>query len=46
MSDENGFEIQYPDAIPLNELFSVVEEHAACRGEIVKLRKIVDDRSY
>jgi Bardet-Biedl syndrome 9 protein len=39
-------EITYPDAIPLNELFSVVDEHVGCRGEILRLKKTLDDRSY
>jgi len=30
----DDFEISYPDAIPLNELFSLIDEHFAYRKEI------------
>ncbi|TNV72525.1 hypothetical protein FGO68_gene9026 [Halteria grandinella] len=43
---KSELQITYPDAIPLNELFTVIDEHAAYRGEILRLKKVLDDRSY
>lgn len=38
-SKESGFEISYPDAIPLPELFQFIDEHHHYRLELIKLRK-------
>ena len=40
------FEITYPDAIPLNELFAVIDDHFAHRKELQRLRKELEDRTY
>ncbi len=40
------FEITYPDAIPLNELFGVIDDHFAHRKELQRLRKELEDRTY
>ena len=42
---DEDFEIQYADAIPLNELFNVIDEHYQIRVEIQKLKKTLEDRS-
>ena len=42
----DNFEIAYPEAIPLNELFTLIDEHAAYRAELARLKKVLDDRSY
>lgn len=39
-------EINFPDAIPLNELFNAIDEHSQIRTEIAKLKKLLEDRSY
>jgi len=44
--DDDNFEITSPDAIPLPELFSYIDEHNHCRVEISKLRKSLEDRTY
>lgn len=36
----------FPDAIPLNELFLLIDEHFYLRGELEKLKKVLNDRSY
>ena len=43
---DETFEVTSPDAIPLPELFAYIDEHSHCRGEIVKLRKSLEDRTY
>jgi Bardet-Biedl syndrome 9 protein len=42
----DGFEITYPDAIPLPQLFQYIDEHHHYRQEIAKLRKSLEDRTY
>ena len=46
VNDESGFEITFPDAIPLVELFGIIDHHSSYRGEIQKLKKTLEDRSY
>eukprot|EP00347_Sterkiella_histriomuscorum_P008020 403346677 len=43
---DNDLEISFADAIPLNELFNVIDEHYQIRMDIIKLRKLLEDRSY
>jgi Bardet-Biedl syndrome 9 protein len=43
---DESFEIQFTEAIPLNELFSAIDEHYQYRAEIAKLKKVLEDRSY
>ncbi len=43
---DNELEISFTDAIPLNELFNVIDEHSSIRVEIAKLKKLLEDRSY
>lgn len=43
---DDDLEITFPDAIPLNELFLAMEEHHSIRREIVKEKKMLEDRSY
>ena len=45
-SSDGSFELGFPDSIPLNELFIVIEEHYMIRCEIEKLKKTLTDRSY
>ena len=44
--NDESFELGFPDSIPLNELFIVIEEHYVLRCEIEKLKKSLQDRSY
>lgn len=46
LNGESGFEINFADAIPLNELFLSIDEHFAIRLEIQKVRKVLEDRSF
>lgn len=43
---DNDLEISFADAIPLNELFNVIDEHYKIRMDVLKLRKILEDRSF
>lgn len=43
---DNDLEISFADAIPLNELFNVIDEHYQIRMDIIKLKKLLEDRSY
>lgn len=43
---DNDLEISFADAIPLNELFNVIDEHYRIRMDILKLKKILEDRSF
>ena len=42
----DDFELSYPDAIPLNELFAVLDDHFAHRKELQRLKKDLEDRTY
>jgi hypothetical protein len=43
---DDSFEIGFPESIPLNELFIVIEEHYQIRCDEEKLKKLLSDRSY
>jgi PTHB1 C-terminus len=43
---DDTFELTFPDAIPLPELFTLIDEHYSYRSEITKLRKSLEDRTY
>lgn len=45
-SADDPLQITFPDAIPLNELFTVIDEHAGIRAEMTRLRKALEDRTY
>lgn len=36
----------FPDAIPLVELFGIIEHHWTFKGKILRLKQLLDDRTY
>jgi hypothetical protein len=43
-SDE-PLEISLVDTIPLNELFNAIDDHFGIQQELIRIKKILDDRS-
>jgi hypothetical protein len=46
VANDSGFEVTFPDAIPLVELFGIIEHHWTFKGKILRLKQLLDDRTY